>query len=222
MVTIKRKPDFKKLTYEKEAWRTNQLVCGIDEVGRGCFAGPIVAAAAILKPHAKYKYLKDSKELSAEERAIAYKWLMKNSTFAVGIINHRIIDRVTIHLANIYAMKRALFQLLAHAPVAPEIILVDFIPLKFDNLEIPIIHFAKGESLSSSIAAASIIAKVTRDNLMERYNLIFPGYSFDTNKGYGTQAHKNALINLGVLFVHRNSFIKASYIIQPNHYAEWC
>jgi len=212
MVTIKRKPDFKKLAYEKEAWENNELVCGIDEVGRSCFAGPIVAAAAILKPYAKHKYLKDSKELSAEERVIAYRWLIKNSTFAVGIINHRIIDRVNIHWANIYAMKRALFQLLAAAPVAPSIILVDFVPLKFDNLEIPVIHFAKGESLSSSIAAASIIAKVTRDDLMARYNEIFPGYSFNTNKGYGTQAHRDALSNLGLLFVHRNSFIKASYL----------
>lgn len=212
MVTIKRKPDFEKLAYEKEAWENNELVCGIDEVGRSCFAGPIVAAAAILKPYAKHKYLKDSKELSAEERVIAYKWLMENSKFAVGIINHRIIDRVNIHWANIYAMKRALFQLLASVPVAPSIILVDFVPLKFDNMEIPVIHFAKGESMSSSIAAASIIAKVTRDNLMARYNTIFPGYSFNTNKGYGTQAHRNALLGLGLLFVHRNSFIKASYL----------
>lgn len=210
MVTIKRKPDFKKLAYEKEAWAKNELVCGIDEVGRSCFAGPIVAAAAILKPFAKHKYLKDSKELSPEERVVAYKWLVKNSKFAVGIINHRIIDRVNIYWANVYAMKRALFQLLAFAPVQPSIILVDFVSLKFDNLEIPVVHFAKGENLSSSIAAASIIAKVTRDNLMTRYHTIFPDYSFDTNKGYGTQAHRNALSNLGALFVHRNSFIKAS------------
>lgn len=212
MVTIRRKPDFKKLAYEKEAWENNQIICGIDEVGRSCFAGPVVAAAAILKPYAKHKYLKDSKELSPEERLIAYKWLLINSKFGVGIINHRIIDRLNIHWANVYAMKRAVFQLFAHIPQAPSLILVDHVALRFDSLEVPVIHFSKGESLSSSIAAASIIAKVTRDNLMARYDSIFPGYSFDTNKGYGTQAHKKALQNHGMLFVHRNSFLKTMYL----------
>ena len=86
MVTIKRKPDFKKNTYELEAWQRAELVCGIDEVGRSCFAGPVVAAAAILRPKAQHKMLKDSKLLTAEERNEIYPWLVKNSTFAVGIV----------------------------------------------------------------------------------------------------------------------------------------
>lgn len=209
MITIRRKPDFKKLAYEKEAWENNQIVCGIDEVGKSCFAGPIVAAAAILKPYAKHKYLKDSKELSPEERAIAYNWLMKNCKFGVGIMNHRIIDRLNIHWADVCAMKRAVFQLLSTINTAPSVILVDYVALRFDSMDIPVVHFSKGESLSSSIAAASIIAKVTRDSLMSRYDSIFPGYGFETNKGYGTKIHRNALTNLGMLFVHRNSFLKA-------------
>ena len=114
MVTIKRKPDFKKHMYEKEAWEKSELVCGIDEVGRSCFAGPVVAAAAILRPKAKFKYLKDSKVLTAEQREEAYAWLLKNSTFAVGIMHHRIIDSKNIYHATLSAMKRAVVQLLEH------------------------------------------------------------------------------------------------------------
>lgn len=212
MITIRRKPDFKKLTYEKEAWAKDELVCGIDEVGRSSFAGPVVAAAAILKPYSKHKYLKDSKELDPQEREVAYKWLLKNSKFAVGLMHHRMIDHINIHWANVSAMKRAVRQLLASSGVSPSVILVDFVSLKFDELDIPIVHFAKGESLSSSIAAASIIAKVTRDRLMARYDKFFPDFGFNTNKGYGTAAHREALSVHGSLLVHRNSFIKNQQI----------
>lgn len=206
MVTIKCKPNFKRLFYEKQAWNENKTVCGIDEVGRSCLAGPVVAAAAILKPYARHKYLKDSKELTAEQRQVAYAWLLKNSEFAVGVINHRLIDKFNIHYATIYAMKRALFQLIA-LNKKPDLILVDHIALKIDNLEAEIRHFSYGESLSSSIAAASIIAKVTRDNLMARFDNIFSGYNFSSNKGYGTKAHKEAINNFGLIICHRNSFI---------------
>lgn len=209
MITIKRKPDFKRQMYEKEAWERAELVCGIDEVGRSCFAGPVVAAAAILRPKAKFKYLKDSKVLTAEQRELAYEWLLKNSTFAVGIIHHRIIDSKNIYRATLCAMKRALVQLLAHTPIQPSVILVDAMPVSLDHSDIPIVHFCYGERQSASIAAASIIAKVTRDRLMTRLDPVIPGYVFASNKGYGTLAHRNGIKADGISFMHRLSFLNA-------------
>ena len=208
MVTTKRKPDFKRQMYEKEAWEKSELVCGIDEVGRSCFAGPVVAAAAILRPKAKFKYLKDSKVLTPEQRELAYEWLLKNSTFAVGIMHHRIIDSKNIYHATLCAMKRALLQLLAHTPKAPSIVLVDAMPVKIDHLDIPVIHFCYGERQSASIAAASIIAKVTRDRLMSRLDPVIPGYVFASNKGYGTLAHRNGIKEHGISFMHRLTFLQ--------------
>jgi ribonuclease HII len=206
MVTIKRKPDFARQMYEKEAWAQNELICGIDEVGRSCLAGPVVAAAAILKPHVKHKYLKDSKLLTPEERLIAYKWLMKNCDWAVGITHHRIIDSINIYQATLCAMKRALMQLFAQSDKRPSFILVDAMPVSLDHSDIPVIHFPFGERQSTSIAAASIIAKVTRDALMARLDTILPGYVFETNKGYGTAVHKKALKEQGTSVIHRESF----------------
>lgn len=211
MVTIKRKPDFKRQMYEHEAWNQNLLVCGIDEVGRSCLAGPVVAASAILKPWVKHKYLKDSKLLTADERLKAYKWLMKNSQSAVGIMHHRIIDNVNIYHATLCAMKRALMQLLVHTNSTPSIILVDAMPVKLDHLDIPIVHFVFGERQSASIAAASIIAKVTRDALMSRIDKVMPGFGFENNKGYGTQVHKNALHTQGTLIIHRSTFLGKTF-----------
>lgn len=210
MVTTKRKPDFKRQMYEKEAWERSELVCGIDEVGRSCFAGPVVAAAAILRPKAKFKYLKDSKQLTPEQRELAYAWLLKNSTFAVGIVHHRIIDSINIYQATLCAMKRALVQLLAHAPTHPSVILVDAMPVKLDHMDIPVVSFCFGERQSASIAAASIIAKVTRDRLMTRLDPVIPGYVFTNNKGYGTLAHRNGIKEQGLCLMHRMSFVGKS------------
>ncbi len=207
MITIKRKPDFKRQMYEQQAWAQSELVCGIDEVGRSCFAGPVVAAAAILRPHAKHRLLKDSKLLTPEERAIAFKWLVKNSTFAVGIMNNRIIDTINIYQATLCAMKRAVLQLLAQGKQKPSLILVDAMPLKIEPIDIPVIAFCHGEQKSASIAAASIIAKVTRDALMERLDPVFSGYSFLSNKGYGTKAHREGINQLGTCILHRTSFL---------------
>ena len=207
MVTTKRKPDFKRNLYEKEAWQRSELVCGIDEVGRSCLSGPVVAAAAILKPHARHKLLKDSKVMTAQEREAAYRWLMKNSSYGVGIIHHRIIDERNIYQATLVAMKRALMQLLAVSTKHPSIILVDAMPVQLDHLSIPIVHFSYGEQQSKSIAAASIIAKVTRDALMARIDTITPGYGYPTNKGYGTKAHREGIDLHGLTVLHRMSFI---------------
>lgn len=207
MATIKRKPDFKRHLYEKEAWARSELVCGIDEVGRSCFAGPVVAAAAILKPKAKHKLIQDSKILTAEQREEAYAWLMNNSTFAVGITHHRLIDSRNIYQATLISMKRALIQLLSTAPKQPSIILVDAMPVTLEHSDIPVVYFNFGERQSTSIAAASIIAKVTRDRLMARIDPLLPGYAFTSNKGYGTQEHKRGIKEHGLTVLHRMSFI---------------
>ncbi len=207
MVTIRRKPDFKRHMYENEAWERSEVVCGIDEVGRSCFAGPVVAAAAILRPKAKHKLLKDSKLLTAEQRLEAFEWLAKNSTFAVGITHHRLIDSRNIYQATLLSMKRALVQLLSTAQKLPTVVLVDAMPVSLDHLDIPVVHFAHGEKQSRSIAAASIIAKVTRDHLMSRLDGILPGYAISNNKGYGTKAHREGIDEYGVSFMHRMSFV---------------
>ena len=205
MVTLKRKPDFKKNLYEKEAWQRLELVCGIDEVGRSCFSGPVVAAAAILKPHVRHPLLQDSKLMTAHERNKAYAWLLKNCTFGVGITHNRLIDSVNIYQATLIAMKRALMQLLSISAEQPSVILVDAMPLKIP-FEIPVIHFCYGEQQSKSIAAASIIAKVTRDALMTRIDSITPGYKYSDNKGYGTKAHRGGIEREGLTVLHRMSF----------------
>ena len=207
MVTTKRKPDFKKNLYEKEAWANSELVCGIDEVGRSSLSGPVVAAAAILRPNARNKLLKDSKVMTAKERETAYAWLMKHSTYAVGITHHRIIDARNIYHATLVAMKRALMQLLSSSTKRPSIILVDAMPVKLDHLDIPVVHFSFGERQSKSIAAASIIAKVTRDRLMARLDSVTPGYAYTQNKGYRTKAHRAGIDTEGLTVIHRMSFI---------------
>lgn len=208
MVTIKIKSKFKRQMYELDSWSKSQLLCGIDEVGRSCFAGPVVAAAAILRPHVKHKLLKDSKLLTPEERLKVYNWLQKNSQFAVGIIDNRIIDKVNIYHATMYAMKKAVMQLLSSVSQKPSLIVIDAMPLKFDNIDIPVVCFNYGERQSASIAAASIIAKVTRDNLMTRMDRVFPGYVFSSNKGYGTKVHREAIEHYGSTIIHRKSFLK--------------
>lgn len=206
--TIKIKQKFKKNSYEKAAWQIGALVCGIDEVGRSCLAGPVVAAAVILKAGVKHPLLKDSKLLSAEQRLRVYTWLQKNMhASAVALVHPRTIDKINIYQATMVAMKRAVTQLLASTHVQPSSILVDAIPLQLTQ-SIPVMAFCKGESLSSSIAAASIIAKVTRDALMIRLDTIVPGYAFSANKGYGTRVHKTALSQYSHCLLHRIRFLR--------------
>lgn len=209
--TVKIKQKFKKNSYEKTAWQMGTLVCGVDEVGRSCLAGPVVAAAVILKAGVKHPLLKDSKLLSAEQRLRVYNWLQKNMHgFAVAFVHPRTIDKINIYQATLVAMKRAVTQLLASTRIQPSSILVDAMPLQLTHKSIlPVVAFCKGESLSSSIAAASIIAKVTRDDLMMRLDRVLPGYNFITNKGYGTQVHKAALDHYNHSILHRVRFLRA-------------
>lgn len=208
MVTQKIASKFTPHFYEKQAWKNDKLIFGVDEVGRGCLAGPIVTAAIVLNKNIKHKLIKDSKELTPKDRLIAYNWLIQNSTFAVSLLNHRKIDDINIYQATLYAMKRAVNQLIANTKVIPEHILIDAMPVKLDFQDLSVLYFTNGERQSISIAAASIIAKVTRDNLMERMETFIPGYSFERHKGYSTKQHKNALHDLGKSIIHRNSYLK--------------
>jgi len=207
MTTIRRQPDFKKNFYERLAWDNDQLICGIDEVGRGCLAGPVVTAAVILRTQRINRLIRDSKELSPEERLQAYKWIKANSWYATALVNHRIIEQINIYQATLKAMKRAFAQLSAQLSAAPSLVVVDAMPLYINSFQGDIIYFNYGESKSSSIAAASIVAKVTRDNLMARLSDPFPHYSLGQHKGYSTPQHKKSLLEHGASIIHRTTFI---------------
>lgn len=193
--------------YEKQTWSSDQLVCGIDEAGRGPLAGPIVAAAAILHPKAKHPLLKDSKLLSQEQLQEAYTWLQKHCAYSISILDHKIIDRHNIYQATLLAMRRSINQLFAILRKEPALILVDAMPLTL-NSTIPIISAPFGETWSCSIAAASIIAKVTRDNIMRRLDTVFNQYKFKAHKGYATPAHYTALNVHGASLIHRQTFLR--------------
>ena len=211
MTAKKKRPFIKKNNYEEIAWAENQVICGIDEVGRGCLAGPLVTAAVILPPHTNYRLLKDSKEMTHEERLKAAQWITANCYYSYGIIHHRLIDTHNIWHATLMGMRRAVMNLLATCPQKPSSIIVDAMPLKLQNscyADIPIHHFPFGEKKSSSIAAASIIAKVKRDAMMLDMNRNFPNFAWQTNKGYGTLEHKAALSLHSFVIMHRKTFLK--------------
>lgn len=222
MPTINYKAKFNKNSFELTAWQENNLVCGIDEVGRGCLAGPVVVAAAILHPGKTHRLLKDSKIMSPEERYTAYTWLQKHSWYAVSFINHRLIDRHNIYQATLLGMKRAYLQLMAKIPHHPTTILVDAMPLRLVHTafeELPVYHFPFGEKKSSSIAAASILAKVTRDQLMHRTDDIIPGYGFAQHKGYATPRHRHEIQAKQESIIHRLAYIHhiSQYAQSPEH-----
>ena len=199
-----------KNSFEMASWSFNRVVCGLDEVGRGSLAGPLVTAAVILPVSTEIDLLKDSKILAEKERLEAYCWIVNNSWYAVGIVDHHSIDRYNIWNATLVAMKKALMHVLAGCPHVPASILIDAMPLKLSDTSynfVPVYYFDKGESRSSSIAAASIVAKVTRDNLMKKLDSLFPGFYLDSHKGYGTKKHKDVLKEKSPLIIHRRSFL---------------
>jgi ribonuclease HII len=200
--------------FEKKAWQNNLLVCGIDEVGRGSLAGPIMASAIIIPPNTNNHLLKDSKILDKTKRATAHKWIIKNCLYVTATTSHTIIDTINIYQATLQAMFKAFIMLIEKNPYILKklrYILVDSMPFKTDfsyqheNLETK--HFNFGESISSSIAAASIVAKETRDLLMNFFSTRFPLYNFSQNKGYGTKKHINAISTYGPTLMHRKSFL---------------
>lgn len=178
-------------------------VCGIDEVGRGPLAGPVVAGAVILPKDERILYLNDSKKLSEKKREELYDVIMEKAiATGIGIVSPARIDEINILQATYEAMRIAISNL----SVKPDILLNDAVTIP--EVAIPQVPIIKGDAKSVSIAAASIIAKVTRDRLMVEYDTVLPGYGFAGNKGYGSVAHVEALKELGPTPIHRRSFIK--------------
>ena len=178
-------------------------VCGIDEVGRGPLAGPVVAGAVILPTDCEILYLNDSKKLSEKKREILYDEIMEKAVATgIGVISPARIDEINILQATYEAMRMAIPNL----KVQPSILLNDAVTIPL--VEIPQVPIIKGDAKSVSIAAASIIAKVTRDHMMVEYEEIYPCYGFASNKGYGSAQHIAALKELGPTPIHRRTFIK--------------
>ena len=183
-----------------------KIICGVDEAGRGPLAGPVCAAAVILPPNAEIPGLNDSKKLSDKKRRELYP-VIKEQAIAYGIAfaDHSEIDEINILQATFLAMERAINQL----SVKPELALIDGNRAK--DFGIPVETVVHGDSLSASIAAASVLAKVTRDDYMLQMAEAYPGYDFEIHKGYGTKAHYAALTELGSCPIHRMTFLKKFY-----------
>jgi ribonuclease HII len=189
------------LKYEKQAWEGGaKLVAGVDEVGRGCLFGPVVAAAVILDPAYRVRGLRDSKLLDRETREkLAPRIREKALAWAVAAVDVAIIDQINIYWASKRAMEEAVTKLTPR----PDHLLVDAMGLGCECAQTPIIH---GDALSASIAAASIIAKVERDAMMREWDVVYPGYGLASNKGYSAPVHLKALREKGPTPLHRMSF----------------
>lgn len=188
--------------YEKK-YQSYQAICGIDEAGRGPLAGPVVAGAVILPENCEILYLNDSKKLSEIKREQLYEEIQEKAlAWAVGIISPERIDEINILQATYEAMRQAVSQL----TITPDLLLVDAVHIpEVSQKQVGII---KGDAKSVSIAAASIMAKVTRDHLMLQMDALYPEYGFASHKGYGSQAHIAAIRQYGPCPIHRQTFIK--------------
>src|SRR3989338_4761156 len=209
-------PTFKR---EKQYWEQGiQLIAGIDEVGMGALAGPVCAAAVIFRNEIQMSkskcqfndqiqkpkgvVIRDSKAMTAQQRDEAAKWIKENSVaWAVGEASVEEIDTINIRQASHLAMRRAVDAL----SVMPALLLIDGNPAQ-PHTKIPAVNIIKGDQLCYSIAAASIVAKVYRDKMMENFSRRFPGYDWESNKGYGSLSHKNALLDKGITVLHRKSY----------------
>lgn len=186
----------------EEQYKDCQVICGIDEAGRGPLAGPVVAAAVILPKDCEILYLNDSKQLSAKKRELLYDEIMEKAvSVGVGYATPQRIDEINILQATYEAMRQAVNKL----SVCPDILLNDAV--RIPGLSMQQVPIVKGDAKSVSIAAASIIAKVTRDRLMMEYDKAMPQYHFAANKGYGSAEHIEALAVYGASPIHRRSFI---------------
>lgn len=189
--------------FEKKYESQCAVICGIDEAGRGPLAGPVVAGACILPKDAQILYLNDSKKLSAKKRELLYEEICEKAiAYSVGIVSPQRIDEINILQATYEAMQQAIGKL----SVTPDLLLVDAVTIpKVPMKQVGII---KGDAKSVSIAAASILAKVTRDRMMLEMDQVYPEYGFVQNKGYGSAAHIQALKEYGPCPIHRTTFIK--------------
>ncbi len=202
------KPDL--LTETNLRGRGFKLIAGIDEVGRGPIAGPVVAAAVILKEGFISSDINDSKKISTSKRELLYHKIVRESCVGIGIGDVECIDTINILNATKYAMNRAFKQL----PKKPDVLLIDGnFEINSEILNIPIV---KGDQKSLSIAAASIVAKVVRDRIMEKFSYVFNKYTFDEHKGYPTKNHIQEIEDYGILTLHRKSFSPIKDIIKKN------
>ena len=188
--------------YEKE-YAAHGLICGIDEVGRGPLAGPVVAGAVILPKDSQILYLNDSKKLSEKRREELFLEIREKAVaYATDIVSPDRIDEINILQATYEAMRKAVSMLTP----SPDLLLNDAVTIP--QIKLPQIPIIKGDAKSVSIAAASVLAKVTRDHIMVEYDKLYPEYGFSKHKGYGTAAHISALLEFGPSPIHRRSFIK--------------
>ena len=183
-----------------------RLICGVDEAGRGPLAGPVCAAAVILPEHLQIPGLNDSKKLTDKKRRELFPIIQEQAiAYGIGLASESEIDEINILQATFLAMRRALEQL----TVRPEIALID--GNRETDFGLPVKTVVKGDSLSANIAAASVLAKVTRDNIMVEMARQYPEYGFEIHKGYGTKAHYEALRTYGPCSIHRKTFLKKFY-----------
>ena len=183
-----------------------QVICGVDEAGRGPLAGPVCAAAVILPPHTRIPGLNDSKKLTDKKRRELFPVICEQAVaYGIGMATEQEIDEINILQATFLAMQRAMDGL----QVRPDLALIDGNRQK--DFGLPVKTVVKGDSLSANIAAASVLAKVTRDNIMVELAQQYPEYGFEIHKGYGTKAHYEALRTYGPSPIHRRSFLKKFY-----------
>ena len=200
----KKEAFLERFSYEKQFWQKGELVAGVDEVGRGPLAGPVVTAAVIIDHNFDLLEVNDSKKLSPEKRLQLYpKILSEAVSVGIGVKSAAVIDQINIYEADRQAMAQAVKAL----DVKPDALLVDAMNVPID---IPHIELIKGDAKSNSIAAASIVAKVFRDKLMDDYDKIYPQYGFPRNAGYGTKEHVEALKKYGPTPIHRKTFAPVS------------
>lgn len=194
----------KMLSFERKYYELgNRYICGIDEVGRGPLAGPVCACAVILPADEMILHLNDSKQVSAKKREELYDIIIEKAVaYGIGIVSEKRIDEINILQATYEAMRMAISKL----AVKPDILLNDAV--KIPDVEIKQVPIIKGDTLSASIAAASIVAKVTRDRMMTEYDKVYPGYSFASNMGYGSAKHYEGLRKYGPCEIHRRTYIK--------------
>lgn len=182
------------------------VICGVDEAGRGPLAGPVCAAAVILPPNLEIPGLDDSKKLSDKKRRLLFPIIQERAlAYGIAFADHQEIDQINILQATYLAMERAIDQL----QLRPDMVLIDGNRAK--DFGVPVTTVVHGDSLSANIAAASVLAKVTRDNYMEEMAVMYPGYGFEIHKAYGTKAHYEALRELGPSPIHRMTFLKKFY-----------
>lgn len=202
---IERLEELKKI--ENDIYKTDtsiKYICGIDEAGRGPLAGPVVVASVIMPKESMIERVNDSKKVSEKRREELYDIIKKEAiAYGIGIVNEEIIDEINI----LNSTKKGLTDSLKELKIKPDLIIVDALK-GIDTLKIPYMSIIKGDAKCYSISAASILAKVTRDRIMRKYNEIYPEYGFEKHKGYGTAEHIAKIKEIGPCPIHRKTFIK--------------